>query len=560
MKHFHRICCTAIATAVHASLVFAQPVANIPDASGQVQKSIDRSFEPLRQRPASVKPVAPVDVMGLESSESIDKLLAVQIQDEHLQGKVQAYWSARIGQAVAAEDVQIFHAWVFDEARRTGYLSYATTSIDKRAEGSVLVVKIVRPTIHSIRVISPSGELLTRYSGLVTKRLEQDFRPGQPLDTLGLDQRLDSASYDLPVELDATIRAVAPAEIDLVVTLHPVPSRSGQLLDSLVQVNNYGLHSYGRPQILGSMTIGGHQPKATLNLVGQKSEGITYGRAEYDFASYGNGGHWRYWGSASDSHSVLGGSAATKGETRELGVGWTKVVGGYRDFVFHHHLDASVRTTENRLASTNAITGALRDNQVRIRASADNSMLTSDSSRAEFVYTVGQYNHVDSIDIENLYSKMELNLRHHQSWSQDRSWYSVFRFRGQVSSSRLDSYNQLALGGTTGVRAYTTVDGIGDNGGVLNLEINRRLPDGNSVGAFYDAGVIKLLSPKAGSLEYGQHYWLQALGLQISGQHQNLFYNASLAKGIGGHKGWNSYNIESTPNNWRLYANATYRF
>ena len=108
----------------------------------------------------------------------------------------------------------------------------------------------------------------------MAKRLEQDFRPGQPLDTLDLDQRLDSASYDLPVELDATIRAVAAAEIDLVVTIHPAPSRSGQLLDSLVQVNNYGLRSYGRPQVLGSMTIGGHEPKAALNLVGQKSEGI----------------------------------------------------------------------------------------------------------------------------------------------------------------------------------------------------------------------------------------------------------------------------------------------
>lgn len=439
-------------------------------------------------------------------------------------------------------------------------MSYATTSIDKRAQGSVLVVKIVRPAIHSIRVISPSSELLTQYSGLVAKRLEQDFRPGQPLDTLGLDQRLDSASYDLPVELDATIRAVAAAEIDLVVTIHPVPSRSGQLLDSLVQVNNYGLRSYGRPQVLGSMTIGGHEPKAALNLVGQKSEGITYGRAEYEFASYDNAGRWRSWGAASNSHSILGGSAATQGESRELGLGWTRIYGGYRDFVFQQHFEGSVRSTESRLASTQAITGALHDNQVRFRATADNSMLTSDASRAEFIYTLGEYTRVNSIDIDSLYGKLELNLRHHQSWSQDRSWYSVFRFRGQLSSGRLDSYNQLALGGTTGVRAYTTVDGIGDNGGILNMELNHRLPDGSTVGAFYDAGVIKLLSPKAGSLEYGKHYWLQALGLQLSGQHQNLFYNASLAKGIGGHKGWNSYNIESTPNNWRLYANATYRF
>lgn len=549
-----------LAAALQTGLTFAQPLTSAGDAAGQVQKSIDRSLEQLKLKPFQVKPLANLDVMALETAEPIAKLLGVDIQDEYLQRKVQDYWAPTIGQAVSPEDLQNFHVWLFEEARRVGFLSYAITSARAQGDGSLLQVRVVRPKIQSIRVISPSSQLLTRYASLVARRLDQDFKPRQPLDTLGLDQRLSSASYDLPVELEATIRAVAPEEIDLVVTIHPAPLRQGQVLDALVQINNHGLRAFGRPQAMVALTLGGQEPKASLSLTAQKSEGITYGRAEYDLAVHESQSHLKVWGTSSSSHSILSTSSASKGESREFGLAWHRIHSGYRDFVFMQHIEGSFRTTENRLASTGTVTSALHDNQFRVRLSADNSMVTADASRAEWVYAVGQYSRADGIELDDIYGKLELNLRHQHIWSQDRRWYSVFRFKGQLSSSRLDTYNQLALGGNGGVRAYTGVDGVGDNGAVINLELLHRLSDASVVGAFYDAGVVKLRNPKMASLEYGRHYWLQALGMQWSAQHQGVVYNSTLAKGFGGHKGWNLYNIESKPNNWRLYMSATYRF
>lgn len=346
----------------------------------------------------------------------------------------------------------------------------------------------------------------------------------------------------------------------MIVNINPAPLRTGQLLDSLVQLNNYGLKSYGRPQILGSLSIGGHKPKSTLSLLGQISEGIAFGRIEYDFADSETQGHWKMWASASDTHSILGGSAASKGKSREIGFGHrSQVTGGYRDFVAQESVDFVFRTSQTRLASTASVTSAVHDHQVRFKESFDNSKLNVDASHADFTLAMGSYDHLYNQNVEEIYAKLEMNLRHQRSWDVDRKWFSVVNLKGQYNSGRLDSYNQLALGGVDGVRAFTSVDGVGDRGLVLNLELNRRLENGMTVGAFYDVGSIRLLSPNL-STEYGGRYSLQAVGMQATGNYQQWYMTGSVAKGLGNYKGWNSYNIESTPRNWRVYGSLTYRF
>ena len=124
--------------------------------------------------------------------------------------------------------------------------------------------------------------------------------------------------------------------------------------------------------------------------------------------------------------------------------------------------------------------------------------------------------------------------------------------RIQMSSSRLEAGNQMVLGGPNGVRAYTTVDGLGDHGALLSLGAQRRWSSGHSVGFFYDGGRIKLLNPQA--TEPQKSHRLEALGTEIRGPVSGGIYNLTMAKGMGGYKGWNSTNIESKPNNWRFFA------
>lgn len=547
-----------IITALQATLGLAWAQNPAPPTSN-VQQVIDQSIQQLSKSKA--KPLATIDVLGLNKTESIDRLSSIEIQGPFLQDEIQNYWIPSLGKSVSAEEIQKFNGWLFDASRRLGFLSYSQTDVKKSDSGSTLVVKIFRPKINAVRVIATDANLLQRYGALITQRFEQDFKADMPVDTLGLDQRLDSASYDLPIELDATIRAVGPELIDLVVSINAAPIRLGKVLDSVVQLNSYGLKQYGVPQLMGSLVIGGHEPKASLSLVAQKSQGIQYGRAEYESALEGTQTRWRLWGAGSNSRNILGGQATSLGYSGELGAGITRIHGGFRDFVFKKHVELAARHGHSILESTGQETSRVHDNQFRLRITADNEKLTRDASRAELTYTRGNYGHLyNQLQIKTgPYTKLELNLRDQKSWNKEGSIYSLFKFKGQLTSARLDSYNQMSLGGIGGVRAYTSIDGTGDDGAVVSLELNRRLSNGMVAGGFYDAGLIKLKNPALGT-EALKSYYLQALGAQLSGNYQRASYSLTLSKGLGGYSTWTSYNIESTPNNWRLVGALTYMF
>jgi hypothetical protein len=53
-------------------------------------------------------------------------------------------------------------------------------------------------------------DLAKRYEALITTPFAADFAPGSLVDSNGLDQRLEEASFDLPVSLEVTIRSAGP--------------------------------------------------------------------------------------------------------------------------------------------------------------------------------------------------------------------------------------------------------------------------------------------------------------------------------------------------------------
>ncbi len=541
------------------SFLLAQSAtAQVPPPS--VQQNIDQSVTRLPSRPGKLKPIEPVDILQMDQTASVSLLAGVIVHGNVLQSEVREYWKHALGQPVDAQTIQLFNGWLFAEARRQGRLSYAQTRVVRDRDGEKIEVTVVQPRMHAVRVVADNPDWVALYGALVLRRLEQDFKTQQAIDTLGLDQRLDSASYDLPLELEATLRAVGPEQVDLIVHMHAPQTQTGQRLDSLVQLNNHGLKTYGRAQLLGSFSWRGHEPKSSASVLAQKSEGITYGRAEYENALYGSMHRLRAWGSHSDSRSLMGGAAAAQGQTVEWGLGITGIFDAQRDWVFKQSVDAVVRHSASGLQTSGLNTSRIHDQQLRFRTVVDNEKWTVDASRLEYQFTVGHYSLLEGISsVESgPYAKLELGLKHQTTWDTERSIYSLVRFRGQLSSGRLDTYNQFALGGVSGVRAYTTVDGVGDKGALLSLELHQRLSNGMTLGAFYDAGVVKLLQPQGA--DYARSYPLQAAGLQWGMSHRQWLCNLSVAKGLGGYKGWagGASNVESRPDNWRMSLALTY--
>jgi hemolysin activation/secretion protein len=521
-------------------------------------KSIEQSLQ--QSQPRRLKPLSPLDVMGLESNQSIDKLVGVEVDHADYREPVLRYWREQMGQAISATQLQDFRGWLYGHSRWRGFLSYAQTEVRAVAGGSVLVVQIVEPRLQAVRVNATSDETMKRYGALVIERLNQDFKQGATLDILGLDQRLLTASEDLPLDLEATLRAVGPNEVDMIVQIRDVSHQTGQARERLVQLNNHGLRQYGRPQVLASMVLDGLDPRSSLSLIALKSEGITFGRAEYSAARYANRQRWSVWASGSNSRNILGGSATTLGRSGEVGVGIGQLYGGWRDFVYRWRPELFTRHSSSALELTGQEITRVHDTQYRLRISADNEKTTEASSRADFTFAIGDYSRLDGITSvdKGPYGKIEWSLRHQKALDLQRQWTGAIKLRGQLSHDRLDSYNQMTLGGPSGVRAFTTVDGLGDQGLLLSLELNRRLALGQSVGLFYDGGQIKLRNPQAS--EPKKTYSLQALGTQINGEAVGGIYNLTLAKGIGSYHGWSSSNIESKPRNWRLYGSISWMF
>ena len=192
------------------------------------QKSIEQSTRQLRQR-MQPKPLVLVDVLGLETSAAIGKLVSVKVKGELFSKAIETYWQPHSGQSISVEELQAFHAWFYNKASREGLMAYARSSVTEIDGGQQLNIDILQPKVNAVRILANDPGLAPGTVQRIRERFAESFKPGMPLDTLWLDQRLDSASHDLPVELDATLRAVGPELMDVLITLSPSRLQAGQV-------------------------------------------------------------------------------------------------------------------------------------------------------------------------------------------------------------------------------------------------------------------------------------------------------------------------------------------
>lgn len=540
--------------AAATTLACASASAQVAPA-GAAQRSVEEAQSKLPNK--SVGKTIANDLLDLTGAISMDRLDALVIKDDLLRDDIQAYWKKYIGKPVSLDEMIAFKTWLYNKAKNQGFMAYAQTD----ADGNTLNISLVLPRIKSITVFARDEELANRYVKDLSARFESDFKPGSQLDVLALDQKLDAVSFTMPLELDVVIRSAGPELVDLVVNVTEATVQKGEIVGGLVQANNYGLRQFGRAQLMGQMTIGGVLPTAKLNLMGQKSSGITYVRSEYDTPWESLGARAHIAVGSSRSEGVLGGQSNSVSHSTDLVVGLEKILGQQRDLVIKGVTDVSTRQAYSKLSSSGAEVSSTHDNQLRVRVMADNERLSTEPMRLEVVGIVGQYSHLLGLPNTPLgaYSKMEFNARKQFNLSTDGQYFGLMKVRGQRTSHHVDGTNQMSIGGANGVRAYTSVDGLGDDAVVSSLEVNYKSQSNQTFGVFYDGGLVRASkTPITGT--YSKTYSLQAFGVQSSGNANNWYYNWALAKGVGGNKGALTTDTESSPNNWRFNVSLTYTF
>ncbi len=202
----------------------------------------------------------------------------------------------------------------------------------------------------------------------------------------------------------------------------------------------------------------------------------------------------------------------------------------------------------------------LRSYQGRFALSMDNSKIDADQFDASMVMVAGNYDNVDPASKSNGgYGKVEMAGRYTLSLTQDRNTLLQKRARGQWAATDLDSFDRISLGGTNGVRAYTSVDGVGDQGGLISFDLVQKLPYQQYVGAFYDVGWVKPFK----HVDVGVNndgYSLQGAGIQYGINYKNAALAMVVAKGLGSYDAYVQGNEESSPRNWRSNISFTLNF
>lgn len=548
-----------IVSAVSMFVACLHPMAHAQATAGDAHRTIQDSAIP-RQHTASDDALARNESAPLQ----IDRLQAVEVLGpQTLARAIERYWQSHLGKPVSNDALLDFQLWLSEETKRQGQWAFGITSKKSTpTDSDVLLVTLVTPTIHSIKLIVPNRDTANKYQDLLINRFAADFQVGAFIDIEGLDQRLEHASFDLPLNLEATVRAVGPERVDLLVEVTEIQSEPGQLKRAVVQVNNHGLKQFGREQVSGFAQIGGLAPQATLSLAALASQGLRYARAEYETPIQALAGRIKVAGSRSTSSTISGGQSATEGATTDWSVGLTRIENNWGDLILRSQTELSTRESTSQLASTGTTTSHIKDTQLRFGFSLDNERLRRDAVDVEGTLTFGKLSaSANDAAPSGNYVRLESRGSVHYPVSADGRWFSVLKGKAQFASNNLDGYNRLSIGGNQGVRAYTTADGVGDAGLVGSIELNRRWTTGTVAGLFYDAGRIKP-NKRAVTGVLNDLYTLQAVGIHINGHVGKWSYAAHVAKGLGGYKPAEAEpgSTESKKNAWRAAASVAYAF
>ena len=536
--------------------------------AADVQRNIEQNKPDLNRlapKPAAKKPQAPAT-----TDQGFARLNAVQVNSPMYQNELMAYWMSEINKPVPAQKLADFKAFAWELFQSKGYLAYITTSAQPTPEGSVLTVNVAFPTVGKVSVVTVDGNKGKEYADEVARRFTNVYKPGTPVDVQGFENQLNAAAYDLPVDLEVSLRQVNDKVVDVVINLRPVDSTLGKVLGGLVQFNNYGLSQFGREQLVGNVRIAGFTPLSELSLTTQQSRGVGYYRADYEAPIVGTGMRWKVYGSEVRSDAI---NADVRGLSDEVGAGLTKLLSTDRDGRWLAGTEVSRRQTKNW--NTGSETAHRVDNQLRLKLRAESSKGWVDNFSSEVTFFTGQMNlnrntsdkatdadpSLGGHGVAGSYQKIEMNGGLSHALDKERIYTGSIRWRAQAAAKNLDTYNRFSLGGINGMRAYTSLDGVGDQGAQMSFDITHQIVPDVYGSIFYDVGVVKNYhKPLATDTDTG-YYTLQGAGWQVGGKIEDVNWSLSVAHAIGKTPGAGVWNATNTViGDWRVNVAITKPF
>lgn len=544
-----------------AALAQSAPAMPANDIKG-LEKSADDLLKPNKK----ASPV--LNLRDTQSAFSIALLRDVRVASPYFSTQITNYWLPSLRKEVSTEKMVDFKAWVWQKLNDEGYLGYVELGEEKSPEGSTLLVTITPLNIGRITVFTAEEGTGKKYADEIARRFGQRYSTGQPLDVADLENMLTHSAYDLPVELDVKLSQADARTADIQVNMRLIKADPGKFLGGVVQLNNYGLQSYGRAQLLGGLRWGGFTPQSVFSLSGLGSDRVGYVRAEYDAPITGTHSHWHVWGSAMASSSRQIPSLLVKNDTAEYGVGVSSLVNVSRYGTTTFYADWANRTSGDQVAEFFQTSKSV-DRYLRLRVRTDSAKHLFDTYSSELSLTAGNLDlsgdaSDQALDAQTYqragdYQKLELNGQVASTIDQQRTVTASLRWRAQVASKNLSTQNRISMGGVNGIRAYNTADGSGDEGAGFSLDLTKRISDEFYFGGLYDYGWVRLAkNPLAGTTV--NTYNLQGAGVQVGGAANRFNWNVSVAKSFGDGQDTRQDSNLTQVGDWRINFEVTRAF
>jgi hemolysin activation/secretion protein len=542
-----------------------------PDPAA-VQRGLERELDSLKSLTPTAKPPTREIFPPPEPEAAISKLVGVQVQvPDALVGvsaDIEAYWLRHFRKPVSSEEIATFKAWLWQGLQQKGYLGYAQLTYKPEADGTMLILSVKAPTIGRATVLTLDAKEVDEYAHLVAKRFGQAYPDGSFVDIQGIEAQLKSIAYDIPVELEAILRQTGTELVDVVINLKRVGAKPGQVTSALVQLNNHGLVPYGREQLLGVARVAGSRPLSEFVGVAQFSQGVRYVRGEYSQPLAGWASRWNVYGTAVQSEAQLsqeGIRFVQDGRSTEMGAGLTTLQSTSRTGSWFSLAEASQRNSKSDLTinSTGARvpTRDRRDQQLRLAMQSIHTPGWVDRLNSETTLTLGNlrlnagdstFGQDDAGDLQGAYTRIE-HTGSLQTALSDPSWTFTSRWRAQLASKNMDANNQIALGGPTGIRAFESDEGVGDEGVQVSLDLTRQFNDHLYAGVFYDAGQVRVSKKSAGNT-----YVLQGAGVLLGGKFSTEWdWSLSTATSFGSTP---LRGINNEIGDWRSFFSANWRY
>lgn len=265
-----------------------------------------------------------------------------------------------------------------------------------------------------------------------------------------------------------------------------------------VDINNYGVQSTGRTQ--GGVQVAVRDLlglNESFSLGGIFSEGLTFGKIGY-VMPIGVDGLKISADVSALSYITVGNSTPAKGSSISESIqisypvfasinGITKVYASAANRKFQNYTYDELVSSYSLKSLTlgvggNSIYGFLLPNSDTYNFSIlqGSSYNSSSPSSYQSVFVSNQYQSY----VPTNYTKFNAFYSKNLFFTDNTTF--LLSFSGQVASNNLNSAENFYVSGPDGVRAYLPGTVYGSQGGMINSELNYKLFDSASIGAFYD--------------------------------------------------------------------------